>query len=453
MIYYKTRDSVTIQVWSDESSIEAELEDRFSFMAEGFRHMPKFKAKLWDGKLRLYSQAKKTLPAGLLAEVKKFGEENDYDVISKDKVVPSEVVPLGVVKEFITSLKLAKNSEPITAHDYQIDAVFQAINQKNLLLLSPTGSGKSIILACIMRWILTNNSDYKILLIVPTMDLVNQMESDFKDYFSINGWDVSQNVQTIMGGRSKEITKPVTISTWQSISKLDGKWFEQFDVVFGDEAHLYGAASLSSCMTKMTQTKYRIATTGTVKDCTANIMTIVGHFGPIYKVATTRELMDKGAVSELKIKCLVLGYTPEEVKLLSGQEYKDEINWIVTNPRRNKFIRNLTLSTVGTTIVLFQFVSKHGRPLYEDILKRAVGRKVYFVSGDVSADDREEIRRLASIEEGSIIVASYKTFSTGVNIPSIENVILASPTKSKITNLQSIGRGIRLKEGKEQYIG
>jgi superfamily II DNA or RNA helicase len=98
--------------------------------------------------------------------------------------------------------------------------------------------------------------------------------------------------------------------------------------------------------------------------------------------------------------------------------------------------------------VLFQFVEKHGIPLYEDIKAKAPDKNVYIVHGGVETLDREDIRKNTELDANTIIVASYATFSTGINIPSIENIVFASPTKSKIRNLQSIGRGLRLKDGK-----
>jgi superfamily II DNA or RNA helicase len=146
---------------------------------------------------------------------------------------------------------------------------------------------------------------------------------------------------------------------------------------------------------------------------------------------------------------VILKYSEEIRKAQKNMTYQDEMDFIVTNEARNKFIRNLAVKSEGNTLVLFQYVEKHGKVLYEAIKKKAHDeRKIFFVYGGTETSDREAVRHITEGEKDAIIIASFGTFSTGINIPSIENVIFASPSKSKIRNLQSIGRGLRLKEGK-----
>ena len=99
--------------------------------------------------------------------------------------------------------------------------------------------------------------------------------------------------------------------------------------------------------------------------------------------------------------------------------------------------------------MLFQRVESHGSILYEEINKSAgENRKVFFVHGGVDAEERELVREITERENNAIIVASYGTFSTGINIKKLHNVIFASPSKSRIRNLQSIGRVLR--KGKDK---
>ena len=136
-------------------------------------------------------------------------------------------------------------------------------------------------------------------------------------------------------------------------------------------------------------------------------------------------------------------------QIVNKSTYQEEMDFIVKNDKRNKFIRNLTVSTEGNTLVLFQYVEKHGKILYEMIKdKVSKDRKVFFIYGGTDTEDREAARIMMEGEDNAICIASFGVFSTGINIPSIENVIFASPSKSKIRNLQSIGRGLRLKDGK-----
>ena len=160
-----------------------------------------------------------------------------------------------------------------------------------------------------------------------------------------------------------------------------------------------------------------------------------------YKVTTTKKLMDDKQLANLKIICCTLDYKDEEKKDMKKKTYQEEIDWLVTNPDRNEIIKNLTIAQDGNTLLLFQFVEKHGRVLYN--MLKDEDRSVFFVHGGTDTETREEIRALTEKESNAIIVASYGTFSTGINIRNLHNIVFASPSKSRIRNLQSIGRGLR----------
>jgi superfamily II DNA or RNA helicase len=278
---------------------------------------------------------------------------------------------------------------------------------------------------------------------VPTTSLVSQLSSDFADY----GFVSDRYIHRIFSGQDKQTDKPITISTWHSIYKLPKEYFEQFDVVIGDEAHLFKAKSLTSILTKLSDCKYRFGFTGTLDGSNTHKLVLEGLFGPVRKVTTTAELMLKKHLAELDIKNIVLSYPDEVRKLAAKMDYQTEIDYIVTLPARNKFIVNLALSLEGNTLVMFQFVEKHGQVLY-DMLKDC-GRKVFFVHGGVDGEDREQIRKILETEQNAIVIASAGTFSTGVNIPSLRHLISASPSKSQVRVLQSIGRVLRQSFGKD----
>jgi superfamily II DNA or RNA helicase len=241
----------------------------------------------------------------------------------------------------------------------------------------------------------------------------------------------------------------VTISTWQSIYKFPKSWFEKFDVVYGDEAHQFKAKSLTSILDKCTTTPYRIGTTGTLDGTKTHKLVLEGIFGEVKNVITTKKLMDTDQVATLKIIGMILEYSDADRQLVKKMNYAEEMDWLVTNPVRNTLLRNLTISQTGNTLVLFQYVEKHGKVLYKMIKEKvAEGRKVFFVFGGTDTEHREEIRRLTEEENDCIIVASYGTFSTGINIRNLHNIVFASPSKSRIRNLQSIGRGLRKGDNK-----
>lgn len=438
-------DDVYVRIFGD-AGIEQELADFFTYEYPGARFTPQYRARLWDGKVRLYDQVRKTLYVGLIDYVSKFCERNEYSLTWKTDFLPNNNITHEEIETYVRSLDLPSKIE---IRDYQIDAIQKALNDERTLLLSPTGSGKSFIIYSVMRWHVEQGR--KCVLIVPTTSLVEQMYSDFEDYSSENGWSVKNHCQKLYAGFPKEFTKDVLITTWQSIYLQPRAWFKQFQVIFGDEAHQFKAKSLTGVMEKMDTIRYRVGTTGTLDNKKVHRLVLEGIFGPIHKVTTTKTLMDAGRLSNLNIMCIILKYTEEIRKERKNNTYQEEIDWIVSCEQRNKFIRNLAVKSSGNTLVLFQFVEKHGKILYEMIKEKVHdGRKVFFVYGGTDVSDREAIRHITEQESDAIIVASFGTFSTGINIPSIENVIFASPSKSKIRNLQSIGRGLRLKDGKTQ---
>ena len=423
-----------------EPNIARELSDFFTFEVPGARFMPSYKKRIWDGKIRLYNQMNGEVYLGLIPYIQEFAKLNDIDIEYKGDVNATQSsFTHGVCKGFIRNIKPKSNGKSIELRDYQTDAVVHAIRNNRSLLLSPTASGKSLIIYLLSRWYESN----RILILVPTTSLVEQMYTDFLDY----GY-LESKMQKIYQGYTKDISSEVTISTWQSLYKMPRKFFEQFGCILGDEVHLFKAKSLTNIMNKMHMTKYRHGFTGTLDGTQTHRLILEGLFGSVNKVTSTKELMEKKTLAKLKIKCIVLQYPDADCKFMKDQNYQDEVDLIVRDERRNKFILNLTTHLKGNTLVLFQFVEKHGAVLYD--MMKDLNRKVFYVHGGTDTQTREEIREITENEKNAIIVASYGTFSTGINIRALHNIIFASPSKSKIRNLQSIGRGLRTNINKNQ---
>lgn len=441
IIKVKKKNEVYLKISAD-AGIMSEISDFFTFEVPGAKFTPLYRSRMWDGKIRLMNVMVGELYVGLLEHLRYFAKQNNYEIDLSEYPLPNYNYTVDVISQFCNKLNVASAGNPISIREYQIDAVHKAISDDRRLLLSPTGSGKSLILYSLVRW--HNNKGRKQLIIVPTTSLVSQMYSDFKDYSSINGWDVDSLCVKIQGGLEKRNDAQVVISTWQSIYKLPKSFFEEFDVVYGDEAHLFKAKSLTDILNKCVNTKYRIGTTGTLDGTKTNKLILEGVFGPVYKVTSTKNLIENKQLADLKIFCLLLQYTEEERKLMKKKTYQEEIDFLVSNQRRNKFIKNLALTQKGNTLVLFQYVEKHGHALFEMIKEAAhENRKIFYVHGGTDSDQRESIRHIVEKESDAIIVASFGTFSTGVNIKNLHNVIFASPSKSRVRNLQSIGRGLR----------
>ena len=451
MIQVRHVNSAHVRVITDKD-IAMELQGFFSFEVPGAKYSPAYKRKVWDGKIKLFNAYSGLLPAGLMDYLATFAAERKY-VMEVDSHVSTPEVKVNCekAKDFICSLKPTAMGKEIEPHEHQVDAFCHAVNQSRCVILSPTASGKSLIIYSLVRYYQNVISPAKkILIVVPTISLVTQMYSDFDDYSEKSKWSAHKNCHKIHGGTAKLSDRQVVISTWQSIYKMPRAWFDNFEVVIGDEAHLFKAQSLTSIMNKLIECPYRIALTGTLDGTKIHKLCIEGLFGPVKRMVSTHELIERKLISKLEIDCILLKYHKDLRNSLKGITYHAEIDWLVQCKPRNDFIANLASSVKGNTLVLFQFVDKHGKPLYE-LIQRTVrdDRKVFFVAGETEADDRESIRKIVEKETNAIIVASYGTFSTGVSIRSLRNLIFASPSKSRIRVLQSIGRQLRKGDGKD----
>ena len=437
---------------SCERHLLQELADYFTFMVPGYQFVPAYRNRLWDGKIRLLSLQTNQLYLGLLPYLEQFCEERGYK-FEYDHTRPDIEDEFSVyhAKKFLDSLNLTSAGKKIITADHQINAFVHCMQRRRALILSPTASGKSLIIYSLVRQFL-DYQNLKGLIIVPTTSLVEQLYSDFVDYASETDFSVEQICHKIYQGKEKVTNKSLIISTWQSLYKMPKEYFEQFDYIIGDEAHLFKAQSLTSILTSCVNAKYRIGLTGTLDGTKTHKLVLEGLFGQVQRVITTKELIDKGHLSDFEIKCLVLKHDDETCQRLKDCTYQEEIEYLISNEQRNKFIKNLAVSLGNNTLVLFQMVEKHGKILYNMIsnTEKLGNRKVFFVHGDTDTDDREQIRKIMETENDAIIVASFGTFSTGINIRNLHNIIFASPSKSRVRNLQSIGRGLRKSEKKEK---
>ena len=422
-----------------EIHIYYELADQFTFEVPGAQFSPAYKKKFWDGKIRLFNTQNGQIYVGLLDRVIQFCKDHGYTYEFKDNKhygTPFEVNPnisQEGVKDYMNAI--CRHSP----RSYQVEGVYDALRHNRKLLISPTASGKSLMIYSIVRYFVEKGKNT--LIVVPTTSLVEQMYKDFADY----GWDVGSFCHKIYAGKERETDSQVIITTWQSIYKLPRKYFERFSVVVGDEAHQFKSKSLISIMTKLDNAKFRYGFTGTLDGTQTHKWVLEGLFGPSYKIIKTDELMKKGHLAKLDINVLLLKHPPTKF-----ENFEEEVQYIIGHDRRNNFIKNLALDLKGNTLILFARVEKHGEPLYELINNNNIieSRNVFFIHGGVDTEDREKVRAITEQENNAIIVASYGTFSTGINIKNLHNVIFASPSKSIILNLQSIGRVLRKSDKK-----
>lgn len=441
VVYIKQLDDVDLKIECSDA-INRELSDYFSFKEKGVEFHPLVKARKWDGVQRIFKYKTGKLYSGLIKVLLEFCKERGYKPVVDDSVYIHRLEKSDITP-FSKKLQLSSKGTEIGLRDYQVDALNYALSYKRGLVVSPTGSGKSLVAYTLaMKWL--TQIDKKILVIVPNLSLIHQLFDDFKDYASKNNnIDIDRLVHKVYEGQSKTSKKPVFISTWQSIFNEKKDYFKQFDAVIVDEVHLAEAKSIRGIMTKLSKCPRRIGLTGTLKDSKCHRIILTGLFGPDKQVIKTKKLMDRGELAKLEIDCVVLKHK-NAPKI---EKYQDEMEYIVTHDKRNKFLVDLTTRCKGNTLVLCQYVEKHTIPIFEALEKKHKGN-VYLVYGDIDGEEREWIRKTVEQETNSIIVATAQTFSTGVNIKNLHNVIFASPSKSKIRILQSIGRGLRKTDSK-----
>lgn len=414
-VFVEKIDNVYVRVNAD-SSIRMEMSDYFTFEVPGAKFMPAVRNKVWDGKIRLMNYMSGHIYAGLTPYIVKFCEYRDYTV-GVDKLLKPDN---GFDVDY--GYTLAKEFEAaFPPRDYQNEAVVHGLKKDRCLFLSPTASGKSFIIYLLSRYHVEEGR--RVLIIVPTTSLVSQMASDFVEYN--RGKDL--NIHKIMAGVDKDISADYVITTWQSIYKLQKPWFENFDVVIGDEAHLFKAKSLTKIMEKTGHIQYRHGFTGTLDDSQTHKLVLEGLFGPVFQVTETKKLIDDGTLADFDIKSIVLKYPDETRKINKNKSYQEEIDWIVQNEARNKFIRNLAWSLSGNTLILFQFVEKHGKVL-EPMLQKE-GKKVHFIHGGVDTDFRESVRHIVDKEDKEQVVLHFGDVEVSLNV---DEIVVLTNGKTKL---------------------
>ena len=448
-----------------ELHIAQGLYDHFGYKMPNAKFMPSVKAKIWDGVIRLFDIRSKTLPIGLIPRMEKYATslEVDVDYSTYNDKSSNDDITLEDVVEFANSLDIHSGGKKIEPREYQIRTVYEALKRGRMVAIAPTSAGKSLILYIFINW-LKHTVENKILLIVPSTQLVLQMLGDFSDYHNGNPDMESPDeyCHIIMGGKEKyDASKKVFISTWQSLQNITKNkdklyslsYFNDFDVAICDETHLAKSTQISNILNSCVNAHIRLGVTGTLDGSDTSQLQLEELFGPVYHVITTKELMDAGAVSSLDIKCLTLTYPDEIRKNATKLTYQEEIDFLVTYASRVKFVTKLALSLKSNTLILVNFVEKQGKPLY-DAIKEKVGdtRPVFFIHGKVEAEIRDEMRKIVEQVDNAIIIGSYGVLSTGTNIKRLFNIIFASPSKSQVRVLQSLGRGLRLGSDKNHCV-
>ncbi len=432
------------------------LSESFSFYADNYRFHPSYKMKRWDGKIRLYNRANSTLPIGCYNKLIELLDNANmrYKVVNDNKI--DIKVSEDGIKEFLNgTLKC-----DLTLRDCQTEAILDLLMKNRGVGVLPTAAGKSLVQYTIINYLILKGYVNKVLLVVPKVGLVNQMEYDFVDYAKTENY--KNYVHKIYSGMEKETDKPIVISTWQSLKDLNDNWFEQFDLVMIDECHEATAKVLSNIVLSCTNAKFKYGVSGTLEDSKVHEMQLMSLFGDIKQYTTTKSLMEEGQLTNIKIYNMVLKYDEEHKKQFNdivrriksnktensgAKAYKAENDFIADNKDRKKFILKSLKKCNGNCIVLFKNV-EYGKELCE-LASKYLDRNVYFVYGKLTPNEKERIRQIMEHEEDAIVFATLSIFSTGINIKKLKYLMFVQNTKSKIKVMQSIGRVLRKHVSKE----
>ena len=449
LLFIYQEDHVWIKVITT-TFIESQLAEHLKFRPDGYRFDPKYINKLWDGWVRLFDRKNEgRVYAGLLPEIVRFAEIQGYQITLQTKPTFNNLTDDDVENHF-KWLRV-----PFDRHDYQVEAVREGLNRKRALLISATGSGKSLMIYGIVHK-LRQNLKGKILILAPRVQLVHQMYTDFETYSRFNTKLHPKNYcHKIHQGQEKDSKLQVYISTWQSLQDIPTDYFSKFDAVIADEVHRCESDEVRRILEACVKAEYRIGLTGSLADCKVHELTLQGLFGKQKLITKAKDLMDRNILSKLKIICTKLVYDDATKESMVGKTYHEEKAFIVGLEKRNNFIARIAekeASTGKNVFVMFTLVEKHGKLLYETIKKLNPDRKVVIIHGKTETDVREKIRKEIEGERGTIGVVSTGTFSEGINIRNLECLIFAAPSKAKIQIIQSIGRSLRIGDHSDQAI-
>lgn len=494
MISVLYHDLHTIRIEATEDHEHETLAEYFSYEAPNRWFIPAVKKKRWDGIFRLYNPQRPYMLIGLIGEVRNAAKQYnipltiDPQIIKAKQVFPEELLKNpDAINEFVQSLNLSVETnptdpdrQPIALRDHQRDLLHAMIQWPNMTFVSATGSGKSLSIYTGMRLyhdLMFQPTD-QMLLVVPNLGLVHQLYADFEDYAALDDqFDVSEMVQKVHGSaESRTFDKPILIANWQAIVKMPAEAFANIKALMVDECHTAKTQSIQTICKKCANTFITYGFTGTLQDTKAHKFVIQGSLGPAKIIASVQQLVKKDILSPVHIKVQFLNYSDEDKKAYrkiireiqkeqrilidskkknnATEKYQAELEFTLTHPSRTQHIIQTALEQPHNTLVLFQRIEMHGARLFEEMQKAAkgTGRKVFFIYGEVEGEIRQQITKIVESETNAIIMASYKTYSVGINLKNLHTIIFASSTKSKITLGQSIGRGMRLHETKDRAV-
>jgi len=458
MILVEKENEVYVRIRTDDVSQDFNLKDYLSCYIPNHKFHPKVKAKIWDGKVSQFDLTTSRLPIGLLPYFhqfcKSYGYEYKFNFDVKELFNKIDMEAVQKFSEQILEGVTNEDGEPIVLRDYQLQSVVNSIKNKRGVILNPTASGKSLIIYVLFRMLLAQDVERKFILVVPSINLVSQIYSDFQEY----GWhDVGYYCTRMCTGFTPDFSSSVLITTWQSVSKKAPRFFEPYDVLLIDETHNAKAMEINKVARQCVNAEYRIGTTGTLPHEQSELYTIFGYLGKVISTVSYEKLQNDGVLAKLRIVNLLLKYPKEMVdknKMNGGRPFPEEVRTIEGYSGRNKGFDYIFRNVKDKQNVLILCEHLEHKQLILDYLEETLDEKYLIadIDGKTKTEEREQIRRKMNEAENYVLVASYGTFTLGVNIKKIHHVVFASSYKAKIKVLQALGRGLRTHSTKDYLV-
>lgn len=432
MIRIKKLDELSIQIITDDRAYIIGAKDYFTDYVEGFRFQPRFKAGGWDGKISMLS-GNRSLPYGLLFDLIKFHKTYYKDI---------ELKIDDDVKDFFTGVWVDPEYDlNIFPRPYQIECIDACLKYRSGIIVAATASGKSCTITYIIKALMSENKIKKALIIVPTINLVTQFHTDMIEY------GIDEHLLGRVYSKIKEFDKEIVISTWQTLSKNYDR-LDEFDCVICDEVHSAKAYIIRTILSRCTKAKFRYGFTGTMPPTKLETWNVKAYLGPILKTFGAAELAEQGYISHCKVNYININYHNRDK--YTG-DYNSVKEMVFNNPNRLAFIRRTVATLDGNVLVLVGKVEKEGE-LLKQYLSDIKDKEVVFIWGDTKPEEREFWRLELGKRNNIILIATYQLFQLGINAPTLKYLLFATPYKSKIRTLQSIGRTLRLHENKDNAV-
>ena len=415
----------------EDSSIFGLIRNHFSVKKAGSYYIKKVNKHIPDRDYAIGSNG--SFDFGLEDDIQKFIREKQLGEVEYTEAFRKRVyVQFGIVLSMSDTLRY-------DLREYQRETLECAFSSHHGTIVSATGSGKSLLQASLLQTYKEKVSDdFKCLLVVPGLSLVDQLMGDFEDYgvtFTYSGWT---------GGTNPQDTQVIIANSENLCSQFSNfKWLTEVDLVITDECHKVNTSSKLAKVLHKIKTPYKFGFTGTLPKALMDKWKVIGTFGRVIYEKKSKELRDEGYLSNAIIKIIKLNHS------LKIKGYEEELQFIHESSLRNNMIKVLVKRLDKNVLILVNRL-EHGNNLLAAL--ELEGKEVYFINGEMPVEERQSITNKMEIQDNIVCIAMSKIFSTGINIKNLHYIMFVSGGKSFIRTIQSIGRGLRLHDSKDQLV-